>query len=100
MTNRTQTPNEAACHRLFGEHPEDVINPMKSAADALCWIDEIFKTIQNEALDGRNGHRIRHLAEAGAYIAADMSNFTSCQHETMINRLRAVDVAATQGAFA
>lgn len=100
MAKHTTTPNEAACRILFGEHPEDVISPIKCAADALGWLEEILKTIQSEALQERNGHRIRQLAEAGAYLAADMSNYAGCQHETMIARLRSADADAVpaQGA--
>jgi hypothetical protein len=32
---------EASC-QLFGEHPEDVISPIDSAAEALSWLEEIL----------------------------------------------------------
>lgn len=97
---RTPTPNEAACRSLFGETPEDVISPIKSAADALGWLEELFNTIKREALDQGNSYRIKHLAEAGAYLASDIGNFADCQHETMIERLRTAGVIPTQGATA
>jgi hypothetical protein len=92
MDKHTTTPNEAACRSLFGEHAEDVISPIKCAADALGWIEEILKTIQCEALKERNGHRIKQLAEAAAYLASDMSNYAIVRHETMIHRLRTAGV--------
>lgn len=97
---RAITPNEAACRSLFGEHPEDVISPIKSAADALGWLEELFNTIKREALNERSGFRIKHLAEAGAYLAADIGNFADCQHETMIERLRTAGVVPAEGATA
>lgn len=97
MAQRTTTPNEAACIDLFGEHPEDVISATKCAADALGWLEVIFTTIKNEALTERNGHRIRQLAEAGAYLAADISNYAGCQHETLTARLRTAGVVRDPG---
>ena len=98
---RTQpTTDVEACRHLFGEHPENVISPIKSAADALSWLEELFKTIEREALNERNGYRIKHLAEAGAYLAFDIANFAGCQHETMIERLRTAGVVAAEGATA
>ena len=88
------------CRSLFGEHPEDVISPIKSAADALSWLEELFHTIEREALNERNGYRIKHLAEMGAYLALDMGNYAGCQHETMIDRLRNAGVVSTEGATA
>jgi hypothetical protein len=93
----TRTLDEAACVNLFGAHPEDVVTPIKSAADALGWLEEIFKTIQYEALKERNGHRIQQLAAAGSYLAADMGNYAGCQYETMIERLRKASVVPTDG---
>lgn len=69
------------CNRVFSvPHPEDVIAPIRTAADALGWLAEVFKTIEAEA----QGHaRIRTLAEMGAYLASDMWNLASCAHESM-----------------
>lgn len=86
-----------ACRSLFGEHPEDLISPIHSAADALSWLEEILNTIAREALDGRNGYRIKHLAEAGAYLALDMGNYAGHFHETVIARLRDAGVVPTEG---
>ena len=95
-----KNPSVEACRSLFGEHPEDVIAPINSASDTLYWLEEIFKTISREALDARAGYRIKHLAEAGAYLAFDIANFTDCQHETMIDRLRNAGVVHAKGATA
>ena len=95
-----KNPSVEACRSLFGEHPEDVIAPINSASDTLYWLEEIFKTISREALNERNGYRIKHLAEAGAYLAFDIANFAGCQHETMIERLRTAGVVAAEGATA
>lgn len=75
----------SACEKAFGEHPEDVISPIKSAADLCHWLDEIFKTIKEEAeSNGPVSHfRIKHLANAGAYLAFDYSNYLGCHHEEM-----------------
>lgn len=95
-----KNPSVETCRSLFGEHPEDVISPIKSAADALSWLEELFHTIEREALNERNGYRIKHLAEMGAYLALDMGNYAGCQHETMIDRLRNAGVVSTEGATA
>ena len=86
-----------ACEKLLGEHPEDAISPIKSASDALGWLEEIFKTIEKEALHEHNGFRIQSLAEAGAYLASDLSNYTGGRHEAMLARLRAAGAASSQG---
>lgn len=78
---------------LFGDYPEDVISPIKSVADALSWLEEIFTTIKNEALEGRNGYRIKQLAEAGAYLAADMGNYACSKHESYLERLQSAGFA-------
>ncbi len=73
---------------LFGQHPLDVISPINSASESLLQLAELFKTISKEALIERNGYRIKRLAEAGAHIADDMSNYTDCVHESLVNNLR------------
>lgn len=100
MTTRPALTTEESCRQLFGEHPEDVIRPIKSAADALGWLEEIFAAIQRETLDGGSVYRIKRLAEMGAYMALDMGNCASCQHETLIDRLRAASVVELKGAAA
>ena len=88
------TENQAVetVKELFGAHPEDLISPIKSASDALIWLEEIFSTIQKEALNERNGYRIRNLAQAGAYLASDMGNHVGCLHENYFERLKVAGV--------
>lgn len=81
--------NVEAFRRLFGEHPEDVISTIKSASDAMSWLEQLFKTIEREALDEHNGYRIKHLAEMGAYIACDMGNYADSEHEKLLYTLKA-----------
>lgn len=100
MQNINRTPGVDACRNLFGEHPEDVISPINSAAEALFWLEELFLTIAREALDERNGYRIKHLAEMGAYLASDVGNYAGYQHETMIDRLRNAGVVLAEGVAA
>lgn len=97
---------EASCKKLFGEYPEDVIAPIKSAADGLAQLEEIFITIAREATDDRNGFRnghrlgfrIKRLAEAGAYLAFDIGNCTGHQYETMLQRLVEQGIVSKRGA--
>lgn len=94
-----KTANSAAVEsvrNLFGEFPEDVISPIKSAAEALDWLHEILKTISQEALSEGNGHRIKHLAEAGAYIAFDMAEYAGTRYEALRDNLRNA-VAVSKG---
>lgn len=81
-----------ACRNLFGEHPVDVISPINTAADAISWLEELFRTISKEALVESSGYRIKSLAEAGAYIASEIGNYAEHRHETMNDRLRAAGV--------
>lgn len=84
-----------AVQALFGEHPEDVISPTKSAAEAFGWIEEILLTIVRETEDaGRRTLRIKRLADAGAYLACEFSNYTGCEHERLIGRLQEAGVVA------
>lgn len=97
---------ETACKTLFGEYPADVIAPIKSAADGLAQLEEIFITIAREATDDRNGYRnghrlgfrIKRLAEAGAYLASDIGNCTGHQYETMLQRLVDQGIVSKQAA--
>lgn len=66
---------------LFGAHPEDVISPIKSAAETLSWLEEIFRTIARETLIERSECRINALAEMGAYLASDIGNYVDSEHE-------------------
>jgi hypothetical protein len=100
MKNTTRKPGVEACRNLFGEHPEDVISPINSAAEALSWLEELFLTIAREALVERNGCRIKYLAEMGAYLASDIGNYAGCRHETMIDRLRNAGVVPAEGVAA
>lgn len=101
MNTQTKNPSIETIRRLFGESPEDVISPINCASDALLQLVEIFNTIRDEALNERNGYRIKYLAAAGSYIAHDMSNYTDCVYESMINRLREAGiVSAEEGASA
>lgn len=95
--SHAKNPSVEACRSLFGEHPEDVIGPIKSASDALCWLEELFTTIERETLNEISIYRIKHLAEMGAYLACNMSDYTGSQHETMIDRLRNAGVVSAEG---
>lgn len=92
MKRETQTPaTEAAClsaaqarvvcKELFGMlHPEDVIEPIHLAADALEWLREVFISIGSEPGISR---RIRVQCEMGAYLATDAAHLADDMHETM-----------------
>lgn len=61
----------------------DVIAPTKVAADVCHWLNEIFKTIKEEAEQNWpvSHFRIKYLADAGAYLAFDYANYLGCQYE-------------------
>ncbi|MDP2172002.1 MAG: hypothetical protein Q8J96_16460 [Rhodocyclaceae bacterium] len=105
MTNRRSINKTAAppaptfidaCNATFGSHPEDVIMPINSAAETLMQLHEIFKTISDDALDARHGHRIKALAEAGAYLAYDIGNFAGCEFERLRDSLVAAGVLSAE----
>ena len=95
-----KNPSVEICLSLFGEHPEDVISPIRSAADALSWVGELFTIIEREALNERNGFRIKRLAEMGAYLALDIGNYADSQHGAMIDRLRSAGLVSSEGVTA
>lgn len=92
MANTAENISIQAVRNLLGDHPEDVISPIKNASDALIWIEEILITIKKEALNEHNGYRIKHLAEAGAYIAGDMGNYAGHMHEIYLDRLQSASI--------
>lgn len=79
----------AACKSLLGTHPEDALLPLGSAKSTLFQLEQIFHCISEMAGLPGAGHRIKHLADAGAYLAMDFGNFADCELESMMNRLRA-----------
>jgi hypothetical protein len=90
MTQATNTAQiEQSIHDAFGFFPEDVVAPAKAAADMLHWLDEIFKTIAEEAdkNDSASRFRIKHLAKAGAFMAFDHANYIGGNHEEMTRNL-------------
>lgn len=86
-TSRADALSEAV-RTVFDDMPEDVISPIKTAADALGWIEQILITIQREVDDPRNRIRVRLLAEAAAYLACDVSDYAGHMHETYLGRLQ------------
>jgi hypothetical protein len=88
MSNPNIITEIEAVRRLFGQHPEDVLGPTQRAAEAFGWLEEILLTISKEALNERNGIRIRRLAEAGAYLAVDMGTLVERELDDMSEKLR------------
>lgn len=94
---RANTPEAISltnvCQQVFGDHPVDVVSAIGWGEESLGWLEEIFRTIANDALDGRKGYRIKHLAELGAYLALDFSNLSGTQREKYQDNLIASGVA-------
>lgn len=87
-----KNPSVETVKALFGDHPEDVISPIKSAADALDWLKEIFQTIAVDAFDPNAHYRIERLAKAGAHLAVDIGEYAGRSHEDYLDRLIAAGV--------
>jgi hypothetical protein len=68
-----------------GRHPEDVIDPLRTAAEALEWVVEISKTIEAEAASNT---RIRRLASMAAFVAMDVANLTESSYEDMLAAIK------------
>ncbi len=82
---------------LFGSHPEDVIQPIKTAADVLGWLEEIFQTLTQEAKAERmNSVRMNRAIDVGLYLASDFGNHMDCEHERMLEALRLAGVVAAK----
>ena len=85
---KTDEGSEAIIRASFGQHPEDVISPVKTAADVFSWLEEIFASIRREAEGERvNTTRIRNLADCGVYVAAEFTNYLGVEHEGMSRSL-------------
>ena len=86
MSNPTTTQG---IHEAFGQYPEDVIMPAKTASDTCDWLAEVFRSIAEEAKRKTPGQaRILHLAEMGAYLAADFGAFLDNEHDQMFKALK------------
>lgn len=83
------TPIEV-CRVIFGEHPEDVIYPIEYASEVFGQLESIFSSIGDAALDPNKIGRIKGLAEAGRYIAADIAEYANIRHEEMASKMSQV----------
>ena len=66
----------------FGDHPNDVLCVLRSAAETLDQLEAIFVSIEGDM--ERNRSPLTHtqkMAGAGRYLAADMANFVDCMRE-------------------
>ena len=65
----------SAVEHYFGRSPEEVIQPLHRAVEALGWLGALFECIENVNADGcvstRNAEHTYALASLGAYIATD-----------------------------
>ena len=82
----------ASIKEAFGEHPEDVLASVKTAAEGFGWLNEILISIKREVEGGNASPRIVKLAAAGAYLAADLENYFGTQHESMLHKLQEVGI--------
>jgi hypothetical protein len=78
-----------ACRTVFGQHPEDVIVPIKLGSDAFDWLSALFKAIEL-FLDHRPTE-VEHLVALGRYIATDMSDYLDCAREQMTDSIKAAE---------
>lgn len=78
-----ESSRKAVVAEACGGSPEDVLIALNSASDALNWIEEIFRVIEESALHEHRRFRVRNLAAAGAYLAAEFGNFADVAHEQM-----------------
>jgi len=99
MSNTTRAAAFAeAANTIFGVSPEDVLNTLESAVSAFNWTEALFDAIgalyeRSEEFDEL---RIKHLSEAGSFIAKHAS--TSAHESNAVWGL-ALDVAkARKGA--
>lgn len=82
---------------IFGSHPEDVIRPIKTAADVLGWLEETFDIlIQEVNAERMNSVRMKRLLDAGLYLTSDFGNHLDCEHERMLESLRLAGVVAAK----
>ena len=75
----------ARCKELFGCHPEDVIDSIKTASKCLGWMESICKAIDASMQSKNPADRFhaQRLAEAGAYLAQDFANIADTEQEEM-----------------
>ena len=69
------------CQRIFNvTYPEDVIDPIRTAANTLYWLEQVFDTI---AADPAANERIKRMADMGSYLAGDIANLADAEFDKM-----------------
>lgn len=69
------------CQRIFNAtFPDDVIYPIRTAADTLYWLEQVFNTI---AADPAANERIKRMADMGSYLAGDIANLVDAEFDKM-----------------
>lgn len=86
-----------ATREVFGAHPEDVISPLDTAADAFEWLEELFSVIEEEAKKGKPfSVRIQRLAAAGKYLAMDLGGYVGARYEQFRDSIQAAGKGGAQ----
>lgn len=79
--------------KVFGDHPQDVINVIDGASEAIGWLEEIFFSIEKEFETKEKDKkwsklRVQRLAALGKYVAFDYGNYVGSKHEDYRYNLR------------
>lgn len=92
------TPNDLndAVKRALGNYPEDIMEQMRGASDALDWLSGIFGAICVEARSGRGDalslRAILRWASCGKYLADDSSDVAGVWREEMTDSMDAAGI--------
>ena len=71
----------------MGEHPVDIVDGELTASESFAWLEEIFKTIEQECFKSadakRSLSRIAKLAGIGELVSADRNGYFGARHIQM-----------------
>jgi hypothetical protein len=104
----TQTPGASApatspietCHTVFGQYPEDVLSIVRTADEALGWLNYLFHEIKKLSKFERSDDAanlcvrlldIKKLSGMGRYVSCDIGEYIEREAENMAEHLKAFE---------
>jgi hypothetical protein len=86
-----ETPAIEAFRAVFGKYPEDVIAPIQSGRQTICWLGALFDAIKRLHKTHNNSMDIKHLAALGQYVADDISVYLESEYMEYMESIHAAE---------